>query len=447
LPALFHTSSDHWVLLADTDVNGSYFAAHLGRTPTDNVYRITMPAANEAESQGAVSPSSTLPWATAWRMVVAGSLATVVESTMATDLAAASVLADTSWIRPGRASWSWWTADNNPTSYNANTPFIDLAQTMTWEYSLIDHGWHQMSNGGSWQNLVSYASERNVGLMVWYNSGGNHNRVGLTPRNRMNDASTRRSELQSISQAGIKGVKVDFFHSDKPWMMQYYLDILRDAAEFRLLVNFHGSTIPRGWQRTYPNLMSAEAVRGAEWYKYESGYPADAARRNTILPFARNVISSMDYTPVTFTNHANPHLTTYGHELALSVVFESGIQHFADRVSGYTGLPAGPRTFLQRVPTTWDETRYVEGTPGQWIVLARRKGTSWYLAGIGGDTQARNLMVNLGFLGAGSYTAAVISDGSSDTTFSESSASVSAGTSLAVSLRARGGFVATITPG
>jgi hypothetical protein len=193
--------------------------------------------------------------------------------------------------------------------------------------------------------------------------------------------------------------------------------------------------------------LPAEAVRGAEWYKYEAGYPADAARRNTILVFARNVVSSMDYTPVTFTNHANAHLTTYGHELALSVVFESGIQHYADRVSGYTGLAAGPRMFLQQVPSTWDETRFVEGTPGEHVVLARRKGTTWYLAGIAGDTQARNLMLNLGFLGAGTYTAAVISDGSSDTTFSERSASVSATSPLAVSLRVRGGFVARITPG
>jgi len=446
LPALFRTPSNHWVLLHDTDVNGSYFAAHLAPMAANNVYRVDMPEANEAESQGAVNPTSTLPWATAWRMVVTGSLATVVESTMATDLAAPSTIADTAWIRPGRASWSWWTADSNPTSYNANTPFIDLAQTMTWEYSLIDHGWHQMGSGGTWQELVTYAAARNVGLMVWYNSGGDHNIVSLTPRDRMDDAATRRTELETISEAGIKGIKVDFFHSDKPWTMQYYLDILRDAAELELLVNFHGSTIPRGWQRTYPNLMSAEAVRGAEWYKYEAGYPADAARRNTILVFARNVVSSMDYTPVTFTNHNNPHLTTYGHELALSVVFESGIQHFADRVSGYTGLATGPRTFLQQVPTTWDETRFVEGAPGEHVVLARRKGTAWYLAGIVGDSQARNLMVNLGFLGAGGYTAALIADGSSDTTFSESSAAVSAANPLAVSLRARGGFVARITP-
>jgi hypothetical protein len=251
--------------------------------------------------------------------------------------------------------------------------------------------------------------------------------------------------MQSISQLGIRGIKVDFSHSDKPWMMQYYQDILRDAADFRLLVNFHGTTIPRGWQRTFPHLMTAEAVRGAEMYKYDPNYPADQPRRNTIFPFTRNAVASMDFTPVTFSHHKYPHLTSYAHELALSVVFESGIQHFADQVSAYTSLPSGPRTFLQKVPATWDDTRYVEGIPGQWVVLARRKGTSWYLAGIGGDEQARTLAPSLGFLGDGAYDATVISDGATNTTFAERSEVVSAAGALRVSLPPRGGFVATLT--
>jgi hypothetical protein len=317
---------------------------------------------------------------------------------------------------------------------------------MTWEYSLIDAGWHQMTNGGTWQDLQRYAAARSVGLLIWYNSGGAHNSVDIHPRDRMDDPARRRSEFQTISAAGIKGIKVDFFHADKPWMMQYYLDILRDAAEFHLLVNFHGATIPRGWQRTYPNLMTAEAVRGAEMYKYDGSYPTDQPRRNTIFPFTRNVIASMDYTPVTFTNHTYPHRTTYGHELALSVVFESAIQHFADRVTGYTGLSTGPRTFLQQIPTTWDDTRFLQGAPGQWVILARRKGTTWYLGGIAGDDQTRNVTIPLAFLGQGSHQMAVISDGTSDTTFAERSATVSSSDSLAVSIRARGGFVAKLTP-
>jgi alpha-glucosidase len=445
-PALFRTPSEKWVLLSDTDVTGSYFAAHLDPAAPDNVYRIAMPETNEANGVGDVEPTATLPWEMPWRMVITGSLASVVESTMPTDLATPSVLSDTSWIRPGRASWSWWAADSNPTNYAANTPYVDLAEAMGWEYSLIDHGWHEMGGGGTWQDLVSYSAARNVGLLIWYNSGGSHNSVGLTPRDRMTDATTRRSEMQTISEAGIKGIKVDFFHGDKPWLMQYYLDILADAADYELLVNFHGSTIPRGWQRTYPNLMTAEAVRGSEWYKYDANYAGDQPRRNTILPFTRNVLSSMDFTPVTFTNHAYPHLTTYGHELALSVVFESGLQHFPDRVQGYNDLPTAPRTFLQQVPSTWDETRLVDGAPGEWVVLARRKGDVWYVGGINGQGAAIDVTLSLGFLGAGTYTATVISDGNSDTTFNDSSTTLAATDSLPVALRARGGFVVQFDP-
>jgi len=221
---------------------------------------------------------------------------------------------------------------------------------------------------------------------------------------------------------------------------------MRDAAEFHLLANFHGATIQRGWQRTYPNLMTTEAVRGAEMYKYDGGYAADAARRNTILVFTRNAVASMDFTPVTFTDAANPHLTTFGHELALSIVFESGIQHFADRVAGYTALPAGPRAFLMTVPTTWDDTRYVEGAPGEYVVLARRKGERWYLGGIGGDASARELQLALSFLGEGSFSASVIGDGADDDSFSETTSSVTKRDLLALSMRARGGFVVTLAP-
>jgi hypothetical protein len=227
-------------------------------------------------------------------------------------------------------------------------------------------------------------------------------------------------------------------------MMQYYADILRDAAEFHLLANFHGSTIQRGWQRTFPNLMSTESVRGAEMYKYDGGYAADAARRNTILVFTRNAVGSMDFTPVTFSDAAHPHLTTFGHELALSVVFESGIQHFADRVEGYTALPARPRAFLMAVPTTWDDTRYVEGRPGEYVVLARRKGERWYLGGIGGDATARNLEIGLSWLGAGSFTASIIADGQSDESFAESTKRVTSNDALAIAVRPRGGFVVSL---
>jgi alpha-glucosidase len=446
MPALFRTPSDHWALLMDTNVSGSYAAMHLQPQSAQGVYRVRFPEPGEANGLGGTLPSSSLPWATPWRVVMAGvDPGAIVDSTLMTDLAEPSVVTDTSWIVPGRASWSWWSSDPSPTDYQALTAFVGLARDMTWEYTLVDAGWDTMGNGGNYVALAAYAAQQNVGTLLWYNSGGPNNSVNdILPRDRVYDRATRRAEFQTISQAGVRGVKVDFFHGDGQQMMQFYADIMRDAAEFHLLANFHGSTIQRGWQRTYPNLMSTESVRGAEWYKFDSGYAADAARRNTILVFTRNAVASMDFTPVTFTDAANPHLTTFGHELALSVVFESGIQHFADRVAGYTALPAGPRAFLASVPTTWDDTRYVEGVPGEYVVLARRKGERWYLGGIGGDTLPRELRVNLMFLGEGRFSATTIADGPDDDSFAESTSAVHAGTGLPISMRPRGGFVATL---
>jgi hypothetical protein len=448
MPALFRTPSNHWALLMDTNVDGSYAAMHLEPQAAEGVYQLAFPEPGEANGLGGTTPSSALPWVTPWRVVMAGAdPRAIVNSTLMTDLAEPSVVTDTSWIVPGRSSWSWWSSDPSPTDYQALTAFVNLSRDMTWEYTLIDAGWDTMGNGGTYIDLTAYAASQNVGTILWYNSGGPNNSVdAIVPRDRIYDAATRRAEFQTISQAGVRGVKVDFFHGDGQQMMQYYIDIMRDAAEFHLLTNFHGATIQRGWQRTYPNLMTTESVRGAEMYKYDGGYAADAARRNTILVFTRNAVASMDFTPVTFTDATNPHVTTFGHELALSIVFESGIQHFADRVAGYTALPAGPRAFLMTVPTTWDDTRYVAGAPGEYVVLARRKGERWYLGGIGGDAMARELQLDLSFLGEGTFSASVIADGADDDSFAETTSSVTRSDILPLSMRARGGFVVTLAP-
>ncbi|MBN1130373.1 MAG: glycoside hydrolase family 97 catalytic domain-containing protein, partial [Chitinispirillaceae bacterium] len=343
-------------------------------------------------------------------------------------------------------SWSWW-SNEDVTRYNNVTPFIDLAQQMGWEYSLVDVGWNQMTaaGGGTWQNLVTYAAGKNVSLLFWYNSGGTNSTVNMAPRDRMSSQTTRRTEMNTISTAGVKGIKVDFFHADKQWIMKYYIDILRDAAQYKLAVNFHGCTVPRGWQRTWPNLMSMESVRGAEYYKYDGGYPARQPARNTILPFTRNAVASMDYTPVTFTNMANAHATTYGHELALSVVFESGIQHFADRVSAYNATPANVRNFLSGVPVAWDNTRHLLGAPGTYLVLARQKGRHWYVGGINGQGSTQSVTVPLSFLVPGvRYQMLRIADGTSNTTFGELLDTVVSTESITISMRSNGGFVARL---
>ena len=448
LPALFRTPGGQWALIWESDVSASYCGGRLSAA-SQLVYRIAFPNANEANNIGAATPSWTLPWTMPWRIVIAGtSPGVILESTLSTDLAAPSVIQDVSWIKPGRSSWSWWSANSSPSSYTALTPFVDLAKQMTWEYSLVDAGWQTMT-GGSLQSLYTYANSKNVGLFIWYNSGGPNNSITTYgPRDSLYDSSARVREFQKLHTQGAKGVKIDFFISDKQKTVQYYLDIFRDAARYNIMVNVHGCTVPRGWQRTWPNLVTAEAVRGAEQYIWSADDPPKFPWQNTMMPFTRNAVGSMDWTPVTFTNNTQPHLTTYGHELALSVIFESGIQHFADRVAGYqtSTISAAAQAFLQQVPVAWDDTKYVEGFPGSWVVLARSKGNDWYAAGIAGDT-ARIMIAPCSFLRAApaSYQRMLIADGASATTFTERMDTVSSVDSITVNVPVRGGWVAKFT--
>nr|MCS3812800.1 hypothetical protein [Mucilaginibacter sp. X4EP1] len=229
-------------------------------------------------------------------------------------------------------------------------------------------------------------------------------------------------------------------------MMKYYIDILEDAAKHKLLVNFHGATVPRGWARTYPNLMSTEAVYGAEWYN-NTGLMTDmAASHNTTLPFTRNIVGPMDYTPVTFSNSQHEHKTSYTHELALAVVFESGIQHFADKPDAYYDLPDAPHKFLMAFPTTWDETKLIDGYPGEAVVIARRKGKLWYVAGLNGKDIPQTLNLNLNFLGNSDYSFQLFKDGADTKTIASETQSVKKSTILQIQCLPRGGFTGVIAP-
>jgi hypothetical protein len=262
----------------------------------------------------------------------------------------------------------------------------------------------------------------------------------------MDDPHIRQFEFKLLNQWGIKGVKVDFFHSDKQDMMQRYLAILKDAAAHKIMVNFHGCTVPRGWSRTYPHLMSMEAVKGAECYTFAPEYPEKAPWHNTILVCTRNVMGPMDYTPVAFTNGGHPRRTTAGHELALSVLFESGWLHFADRVSAYRELPDVPKRFLKAIPAAWDDTRWLGGYPGRWVALARRCGTEWYVAGINGQNEPQPAALDLSFLSASPYLGTLIRDRDDGQGFSSQEVSPSSKQPFAVDIKPRGGFVLRMTP-
>ena len=324
-------------------------------------------------------------WHSPWRVVIVGDLADVVQSTLITDVSEPCRLTDTSWIKPGVVSWIYWAYNHGSDDYNIICKYIDMAATLHLPYMLIDAEWDRMKDGKTVEDAVNYAKSKGVKPMIWYNSSVGWVDGAPTPKYRLNKPEDREKEFAWCEKIGVAGVKIDFFSGDNQMNMDYCLDLLESAAKHRLLVNFHGATIPRGWQRTYPNLLSTEGVYGAEWYNNVPTFTKQAAAHNATLPFTRNVIGPMDYTPCAFSDSQHPHITSHAHELALTVLFESGLQHLADRPESFLAQPKEVQDFLSELPNVWDDTRFVVGYPGKSAVLARRSGKIWYVAGIQGS--------------------------------------------------------------
>ena len=333
---------------------------------------------------------------TPWRVAIIGSLGDVVESTLITDVSNPCQIADTNWIQPGVVSWVYWAYNHGSNDYSIIKKYVDMAAMLHLPYVLIDAEWDQMdqlasNEGKTIEDAVAYAKEKGVKPMIWYNSSVGWVDGAPTPKYRLNKPEDREKEFAWCEQLGVAGVKIDFFSGDNQMNMDYCLDLLESAARHHLLVNFHGATIPRGWQRTWPNLMSTEGVYGAEWYNNVPTFTAKAAAHNATLPFTRNVIGPMDYTPCAFSDSQHPHITTHAHELALTVLFESGLQHLADKPESFLAQPQEVQDFLSHLPSVWDETRFVSGYPGESVVIARRSGSTWYIAGINGSDEEKEL--------------------------------------------------------
>lgn len=447
-PALFQSEdSTSWYLIHEADVNREYCGTKLSNMTDASKYKLTFPNPKDARGVGEPLPTITLPWKSPWRVVIIGSFSDIVSSTLVDDVSTPSVVQNTSWIKPGLVSWNYWSSNHGTKDFKIVCDFADLAASMGWPYTLLDWEWDSMGNGGKLEDALKYIRDKGIKPLMWYNSGGNHTWVPSTPKDRMLTHENRVEEFTKLKKLGVAGVKVDFFESEKQHMIKYYLDILEDAAKFEMMVYFHGCIVPRGWQRTYPNLMTYEAVRGAEWYNNVPDFTMAAPQHNTILPFTRNVVGSMDYTPVTFTNSQYPHVTSYGHELALSVLFESGLQHFADRPEGYYALPDAPKTFLKDVPNVWDDTKFLMGYPGRYVVLARNKGDKWYIGGISAESREKKLTVKFDFLPADKkYKLTLIGDGAYDTVFETQYLVVDKASQVDVKLLRRGGFAASLVP-
>jgi hypothetical protein len=440
-PALFRTG-DTYIALTEANMDGSFHASRLQAQSQGGVYRIAGPMPEETFTDAALLPAATGQMTTPWRVLAIGSLATVVDSTLGTDLAAPAQGPIPDWVKPGHASWSWAILKDDSTTFDTQKQFIDYAADMGWEYTLIDAYWDTKIGYDKVKELVDYARPKNVGILVWYNSAGAWNDTDMTPRGKLLTSGDRRAEFAKLRAMGVKGVKIDFFGGDGQSMIDYYTGILRDAYDAQLLVNFHGATLPRGWSRTWPNLVTAEAVRGFEFTTFEQKDQDAVAGHAAMLPFARNLFDPMDFTPMVFGDIPKiRRATRNGFELAESVLFVSGIQHFAEVPQGMAGVPDYVKDFLRTLPARWDDSRFVAGDPGQYAVTARQAGGKWYVAGFNATQKERTVTLDLAFIdGKAGKSGQLITDGATERSFAR--AGIAASKKTSIKLKARGGFVA-----
>jgi hypothetical protein len=384
-PALFHVpSAKGWLLITEVSSQDPYPACHLVTADPVGTYTIEFPVRQDRQSSGGIAgpatPTHKPPWTMPWRTIIVGAQAAdIATSTLLTDLAPPTTLSDVSWIKPGRASWAWWSHPEGPFTKDAFAEFTDFAAEMGWEYTLFDANWWDAGI----TTLVGHAKQQGVGAHIW-----THARDYAT-------LEQRTAKLEELAGYGAVGLKADFWCSDSQETMATIQTLLEDASRRRLLVTLHGCTLPRGWHRTWPNLMTAEAVLGAESYLYESAYSEHAAALNTILPFTRNVAGPMDYTPFALSPKHHRRTTTDAHELANSIICTSGIIHYADSPSVYRRLPPAVLQILRDAPARWEETRCLVGDPGRCAVFARRSGSSWLVAGISGSSEPVSVALDL----------------------------------------------------
>ncbi|MQA19788.1 glycoside hydrolase family 97 protein [Rugamonas rivuli] len=436
-PALFK-SGDNWVAISEAGMDGSFQASRLAPESLGGTYSIGNPMAAEVYPGGGLLAEVDGTLTSPWRLLALGALKTVVNSTLGTDLAAPAIAFDKQLVKPGHASWSWALMKDDATVYDVQKKFIDYAADMHWDYTLIDADWDRKIGYDKIKELVGYAAAKNVGILLWYNSSGPWNETEYSPKSQLLTHEQRVAEFKRLRDIGVKGVKIDFFNGDAQSMIAYYIAILRDAADAGLLVNFHGATLPRGWTRTWPNLMTMEAVRGMEFTTFEQADEDKMPTHAAMLPFARNLFDPMDFTPMVFGDIPKiKRSSSNGFELATSVLYISGIQHFAEIPEGMATVPAYVKAFLQELPRSWDDSRLLDGYPGQYAVIARRSGDTWYIAGINATGADKTLMLDLSF--ANARQGVVIGDGDTERSFTQRS--IATGKKVAVTIKPHGGFV------
>ena len=400
-PCLFKVGDDGWVLLSETGVDSRYCGSRL--SDWDNgVYRIAFPMPEENNGNGTVSPAFSLPGSTPWRTVTVGeTLKPIVETTVPWDVVEPRYTT-THDYKPGRGTWSWILWQDGSINYDDQVRYVDLAAAMGYEYVLIDNWWDNNIGRDRMEQFIKYARSKGVEVFLWYSSSGYWNDIEQSPVNRMDNSIARKQEMRWLQSQGVKGIKVDFFGGDKQETLRLYEEILSDADDHGLMVIFHGCTLPRGWERMYPNYVGSEAVLASENLVFSQHFCDNEAFNATLHPFIRNAVGCMEFGGVFLNkclNRSNDggtiRRTTDIFQLATAVLFQNPIQNFALAPNNLTDAPQICLDFMKQVPTTWDETRFIDGYPGRYIVLARRHGNTWYIAAVNATAEPLKLKLDL----------------------------------------------------
>lgn len=404
-PALFHVANNGWALVSETGVSSSYCGSHLSDGTKDGVYTIAFPNAQENNGIGTSQPAMSLPGETPWRTITVGdNLRPIVETTVPFDVVK-PLYEPSQKYKFGRSTWSWIMWQDNSINYEDQVKYIDFAATMGYEYILIDGLWDKQIGQDRMPSLFKYAQSKGVNVFLWYNSNGQWNDAPQGAKHRMNNSIARKNEMKWLKSQGVKGIKVDFFGGDKQETIKLYEDILSDANEYGLMVIFHGCTLPRGWEKMYPNYVSSEAVLASENLIFTQKSNDNEAFSASLHPFIRNAVGSMEFGPVLLNKKHNRtndggkiRMTGDVFQLATAVLFQSAVQMFSIAPNNLQDSPSFAIDFMKKIPTTWDETRYIDGYPGKYCILARRNNNKWYVVGINAMKETLKVKVKLPML-------------------------------------------------
>lgn len=407
-PCLFKNNEKGWILISETGVSSAYCASRL-MGHEKGLYTIGYPQEGENNGNGTNTAGIPLPGETPWRTLTMGeTLAPIMETTVPFDLVK-PLYEPSQKYEYGRGSWSWIIGMDGSTVYDVQKKYIDFSAAMGYQSVLVDALWDTQIGRDKIKELAEYGAKKGVALYLWYNSNGYWNDAPQGPRGIMSNTIARRKDMKWMQSIGIRGIKVDFFGGDKQVTMQLYEDILADANDYGLLCIFHGCTLPRGWERMYPNYASSEAVLASENLHFSQGSCDNEAYNATIHPFVRNTVGSMDFGGSALNKYYNGKNEPRGSKrrtsdvfaLATAVMFQSPVQHFALAPNNLTDAPAWAIDFMKEVPTLWDEVRYIDGYPGKYIIMARRTGDKWYVVGVNAQKEPLKLKIKLPMFAAG----------------------------------------------